>query len=179
MTRAGLACLMALMLGTVIEGQSFNKQDEAALQRLPQAFSAAFNKRDAHALAMIMSEDVDFVTVGLTWLHGLADFEKYHARLIADRFNDISVTVLKTHVRFMRPDIAVVRYSWSVAGDRNVDGSARPQRFGMTTMIAEKRRDAWAVTQAQNVNSPTGAAARTPEADDIRSPIVVPRAPKE
>jgi len=128
---------------------------------------------------MIMSEDVDFVTVGLTWLHGRADFEKYHARLIADRFNDISVTVLKTNVRFMRPDIAVVRYSWSVAGDRNVDGSARPQRFGMMTMIAEKRRDAWTVTQAQNVNSPTGAAARTPEADDIRSPIVVPRAPKE
>jgi uncharacterized protein (TIGR02246 family) len=58
------------------------KQDEEAVRGLPKAFCDAFNKHDGHELAKIMAEDVDFVTVGLTWLHGRADFEKYHTRLL-------------------------------------------------------------------------------------------------
>ena len=72
----GALCLVVLGAGAANAQQT--RQDEAALRALPQAFSAAFNKHDGHALAAIMAEDVDFVTVGLTWLHGRDDFEKYH-----------------------------------------------------------------------------------------------------
>ncbi len=167
------ACLVPLALVTKAQAQT--EQDEAALRRLPAAFSAAFNKHDARQLGAIMSEDVDFVTVGLTWLQGRADFETYHARLFADRFKEIAHTVLETHVRFIRPDIAVVRHGWSAAGDKNVDGSNRPPRFGLMTMVAQKRGDNCVITSVQNVNGPTGGAP-TPEANGIRTPpIVVPR----
>ncbi len=153
------------------------KEDEAAVRALPQAFRAAFNNHDGHALAAIMAEDVDFVTVGLTWLHGRADFEKYHTRLFVGRFKENILTMLETHVRFVRPDVAVVRSSWSGQGDRNVDGSARPRRFGLMTIVAEKRNGVWLVAAAQNTNGPVGAQQeRTPEAQDITSPMVVPRA---
>jgi uncharacterized protein (TIGR02246 family) len=168
----GCLCLAILALATSAAAQT--KQDEAAVRALPNAFSAAFNKHDAHALAAIMTEDVDFVTVGLTWLPNRADFEKYHARLMADRFKDITHKVLETNVKFLRPDVAVVRHSWAIQGDKNVDGSARQPRFGLMTMVAEKRNGTWLVSQVQNVNAGTERG-RTPEASDIKSPIVVPK----
>jgi len=173
MMRALLLSFVILFSGTSAGAQT--KQDEAAVRRLPQAFSEAFNRHDGHALAAIMADDVDFVTVGLTWLRGRADFEKYHTRLMVGRFKDITHTILETRVRFIRPDVAVVHHSWTIQGDRSVDGSLRPQRFGLMTMVAEKRNGTWLVAAVQNVNGPTGPITRTPEAEDIESPIVVPR----
>jgi len=167
-------CAIVVFLASVATAQAQTKEDEASLRRLPEAFSAAFNRHDGHQLAAIMAENVDFVTVGLTWLQGRADFETYHTRLFADRFKHIAHTVLETHVRFLRPDLAVVRHSWSAQGDKNVDGSARPTRYGLMTMVAEKRANNWLISSVQNVNGPTGAL--TPEATGIKTPpIVVPR----
>jgi len=166
-----------LVFGPTAEAQT--KEDEDAVRGLPQAFSDAFNKHDAHALAVIMADDVDFVTVGLTWLHGRADFEKYHTRLLVGRFKDISHTVLKTQMRFIRPDVVVVRNSWTTQGGKNDDGSAggaaRPQRWGLMTMVAEKRNGTWLIAAVQNTDAPTdGRPSRNPESQDIKSPIVVP-----
>jgi len=164
-------CLAILACGTPAEAQT--QQDEAAVRDLPRAFNEAVNKHDAHAMGTILAEDVDFVTVGLLWLHGRADLEKYHVRMMAGRFKEITSTILETHVRFVRPDVAVVRYSWMIQGDKNVDGSARPQRFGLITMVVERRNETWLVAAVQNVNGSTGP--RGPESDGVKSPIVVPR----
>jgi uncharacterized protein (TIGR02246 family) len=170
-----LACIAMLAFATIAEGQT--KADEDAVRGLPQAFSDAFNKHDARRLGQIMAEDVDFVTVGLVWLHGRPDFEKYHRALFVGRFKDISQKVVETHVRFIRSDVAVVRNSFMAEGDKNLDGSARPRRFGLNTMVAEKRDGVWLVVAVQNVNGPTdtnGPRARPPEAEGIQSPIVIP-----
>jgi len=173
--RAVLLSACLVLFAHITTAQAQTEQDEESLRRLPSAFSEAFNKHDGHQLAAIMSENVDFVTVGLTWLQGRADFETYHTRLFADRFKEIEYKVLQTHVRVMRPDIAVVRHSWSIQGDKNVDGSARPPRFGLMTMVAEKRADNWVIASVQNVNGPT-TAGLSPEANGIKTPpIVVPR----
>jgi len=167
----GLACLAMGVFVPAISGQT--KEDDDAVRHLPQAFSDSFNKHDGHQLAQIMSEDVDFVTVGLIWLHGRADFEKYHTRLLVGRFRDNLNTVLETRTRFIRPDVALVHSSWKAEGDRNVDDSTRPERFGLMTIVAEKRNGTWLITAVQNVNASAGV--RSPEAQDISSPIVVPK----
>ena len=165
----GLFCFVLISVPTVV---AQTKQDEEALRGLPRAFAAAFAKHDAHELAQIMSDDVDFVTVGLNWLQGREVFEKYHERLLKGRFSEISHSVLDTHVRMIRPDIAIVRHSWAVKGDKNPDGSVREPRFGLMTMVAEKRAGKWLVVAVQNVNANTTPA---PEAQGIKMPIVVPR----
>ena len=130
------------------------KADEEALRRLPQAFSDAWAKHVGHELAEIMADDVDFVTVATTYLHGRADFEKFHTRLL-------------------RPDMAVVHGSSRIEGDKNVDGTARPPRFGMMVMVAEKRNGTWLVVVAQNTNAVLGL---PPELQDIQTPIPIPGA---
>jgi len=144
---------IVLSLAALSAAKAQTKADEVAVHNLPQAFAAAFNKHDGHQLAQIMADDVDFVTVGAMWLHGKSDFEKYHTRLLEGRFHGIKDEVLQVAVRFLRPDIAVVHWSWTASGDKNPDGTARKQRYGMMTMVAEKRNGSWLVVASQNDNA--------------------------
>ncbi|HTW74184.1 MAG TPA: SgcJ/EcaC family oxidoreductase [Steroidobacteraceae bacterium] len=152
MIRVAIAAI-ALSLGAISAAQGQTKSDEQALHGLPQAFAAAFNKHDGHQLAQIMADDIDFVTVGAMWLHGKPDFEKYHTRLLNGRFHGIRFEVLQVAVRFLRPDIGIVHWSWTASGDRNPDGTARERRYGMMTMVAEKRGGSWLVVASQNDNA--------------------------
>ncbi len=147
------------------------KADEEAVRKLPQAFCNAWAKHDGHELAKIMADDVDFVTVATTYLHGRADFEKFHTRLLGGRFKEASITPLQTTARFLRPDMAVVHWSWKIEGDKNADGSARQPRFGMMVMVAEKRNGNWLVVVGQNTNAMLGI---PPELQDIKTPIAIP-----
>jgi uncharacterized protein (TIGR02246 family) len=147
------ACVLVFILAGNSSALCQTKSDQAAVRKIPQAFCDAFNRHDGHELAQIMADDVDFVTVGAMWLHGRADFEKYHVGLLSGRFNQATITQLQTAARFIRPDIAMIHWSWMVAGDRNVDGTARPTRYGMMTTIVEKRRGKWLVVASQNDNA--------------------------
>lgn len=150
------------------------KADEEAVGKLPQAFCDAWANHDGHELAKIMAEDVDFVTVATTYLHGRADFEKFHTRLLSGRFKDSTNRVLQTTVRFLHHDMAVVHWSWKIEHDRSMDGTMRSEpRFGMMTMVAEKekRTGTWLVVVAQNTNAVLGIPL---ELHDIKTPIPIP-----
>ena len=169
MKSLALAFLLFVAAAAPVGAQT--KADDEAVRKLPDTFRDAWATHDGHELAKMMADDVDFVTVGATWLHGKPDFEKYHVRLLAGRFKQSTITPLRTEVRFLRPDIAVVHWSWTIAGDKNPDGTARQPRFGMMTMIAEKRNAAWLVVVSTNDNSIPGAA---PEFEGITTPIPIP-----
>lgn len=115
--------------------------------------------------------NVDFVTVGATLIHGRSDFESYHTRLLSGRFKDSTITLLQVEARFLRPGVAIVHWTWKSAGDKNPDGSLRNPRYGLMTMIVEKRGGAWLVAASQNDNSLPGSA---PEFSDLSSPMPLP-----
>ena len=145
--------------------------DEEALRALPKIYCDAWAKHDGHELAQMMAEDVDYVNVGALWLHGRNDFEKYHSRLLSGRFRESTFTQLKTDVRLLRPDLAVLHWSWKIVGDKDPDGTPRPERFGLLMMLVEKRQGKWMVVVAQNTNAMPGP---VPEEAGIRSPITIP-----
>ena len=120
------SALLLFLLASTSTALAQSKADEDAVRKLPQDFCDAWAKHDGHALAKIMADDVDFVTVATTYLHGRADFEKFHVRLLSGRFKDSTVTRIETTSRFLRPDMAVVHWSWKVEGDKNPDGTAAP-----------------------------------------------------
>ena len=145
--------------------------DEEILRKLPQAHCDAWNSRDAHALAAMLADDGDFVTVATVYLHGRTDYETFHARLLNGRFKDSIFAPLRTTVRFLRPDIGVVHWSWKMSGDKNPDGTPRPPRFGLMTIVAEKHGNTWQVVVAQNTNALLGT---PPELAGINTPIAIP-----
>ncbi|HXY23905.1 MAG TPA: SgcJ/EcaC family oxidoreductase [Candidatus Acidoferrum sp.] len=160
-----------LFLLFAVAANAQTKSDEEAVSKLPQAFCDAWAKHDGHELAKIMADDVDFVTVATIYLHGRADFEKFHTRLLSGRFKEATNTVIATNAHFLRPDMAVVHWSWKIEGDKNPDGTARQPRYGMMVMITEKRSGTWLVTVAQNTNAILGI---PPELQDIKTPIPIP-----
>jgi uncharacterized protein (TIGR02246 family) len=162
--------VIALMLAAV-SAHAQTKLDKETIHNLPQAFCAAFSKHDGHQLAQLMADDMDFVTVGATWLHGRSDFEKYHTRLLSGRFHDMTLEALQVAVLFLRPDVAIVHWSWTGACDRNPDGTPRRRRYGMMTMVAARRTGNWLVVAAQNDNSFPGL---PPEFEGITSPMPIP-----
>jgi uncharacterized protein (TIGR02246 family) len=175
MRRLSIA-LLSLFAVAPLSTKAQTKADEEAVQKLPQAFSDAWAKHDGHELAKLVADDADFVTVATTYLHGRSDFEKFHVRLLSGRFKDLTLTPLETTVRFLRPDMAVVHWSWKIEGDKNPDGTARQPRYGMMTLVAEKRRGHWLVVVGQNTNAIPG---RPPELEDIKTPIAVPGTSQE
>jgi hypothetical protein len=79
---------------------------------------------------------------------------------------------LETSARFLHPDMAVVHWSWKIEGDKNFDGTPRAApRFGMMTMVAQKRNGNWHVVVAQNTNALLG---RPPELQDIDTTLKIP-----
>lgn len=97
--------ILALLLATPLSAAPGN--DNSALAKIPGEFSGAWARGDGRALGKLMSEDVDFVTVGATWLHGRRDFSVYHSRLLSERFRGSTITPLTTKVRVVRPGLAV------------------------------------------------------------------------
>jgi uncharacterized protein (TIGR02246 family) len=169
-----LRTLFAVLLVTAGTVHAQTKADEAAVRNIPQAFAAAWANHDGHQLARIMAEDVDFVNVNAEWLHGRADFERIHTRLLSGRFKASTITPLQTVVRFLRPDQAVLHWNWKVEADRGMDMSMREPRFGMFTMIVEKRHGVWLIAVAQNTNH-TPPPDPDPEMEGIKSPIAYPQ----
>jgi len=90
---------------------------------------------------------------------------------LGGRFKEATLTLLQTEVRFLQPDMAVVHWSWKIDGDKNFDGTPRPQRFGLMTMVAQRRNRVWQVVVAQNTNAMPGT---PPEIQGIKTPIVIP-----
>jgi uncharacterized protein (TIGR02246 family) len=169
-----LGGVLLLLLVTSVSLNAQTKNDGDAVRKLPQMFCDAWAKHDGHELGKIMAEDVDFVTVATVYLHGRVDFEKFHVRLLSGRFKDSTITPLEITIHFLHPDMAVVHWSWKIEGDKNFDGTPRPPRFGMMTMVAEKRGGAWQVVVAQNTNAMLGT---PPELQDIKTPIAIPGMP--
>jgi uncharacterized protein (TIGR02246 family) len=163
--------VVLLVSGGTIHAQT--NADEAAVRNIPQAFAAAWAKHDGHQLAQIMSEDVDFVNVAADWVHGRADFERFHTRLLSGRFKESTLTPLEIRVRFLRPDQAVLHWNWKIKHDQNQDLTPRKPRLGLFTMIVEKRDGKWLVAVAQNTNR-MPAPHPDPEMEGVRFPIVFP-----
>jgi ketosteroid isomerase-like protein len=74
-------------------------------------------------------------------------------------------------MRFLRPDMAVVHWSWKIVGDKNADGTLRQPRYGMMTLVAEKQAGRWLVVVGQNTNAILGI---PPELQGIKTPIAIP-----
>lgn len=137
---------------------------------LAAAFCLAWDHHDASELNKLFLPDADFVNVGALWLHG-TDIETFHSRLFEGRFRTSTLQLLNLKFHYLSAGVAVIRWSWRL--DMTANGLPVPARFGLMTMIAEKRGRHWLISNAQNTNS--GPA--TPEVKGLRLPIEVPRAP--
>lgn len=126
--------------------------DEAAIKELGRKWQDAWNSRDADALTSLLAEDVDFVTVlgPRGWMKGHAQFKEAHARMFTTLFTESQWTTRETHVKFIRPDLAIQRVLWSTTGDRVRHVKHGEPRNGIFTWVVEKKNGRWLIIASQN-----------------------------
>lgn len=152
--RLRIIVLTALVLLPAIAlGQTQGKaSDEEEIRSVAASFERAWNQHDIKALSSLVAEDADFVNVGGTWLKSRKEFDEAHTRIHQLQMKESVLANKSTHIRFVRPDIAVVHLEWSLKGDKDPDGKPRPPRDGIFTWIVEKRNGKWSIIVAHNTN---------------------------
>ena len=129
--------------------------DEAAIKQLGKDWQDAWNKHNADALTSLLADDVDFVTVlgPQGWLRGLGQFKEAHARMHTTLFTESVWTTKETHVKFLRPDLAVARVLWETKGDKVRHRKHGELREGIFTWVVERRDGKWLIIASQNTES--------------------------
>ncbi len=137
------------------DAQTSQADNEVAITQLGKGWQDAWNKRDATALASLLADDVDFVTVlgPKGWLKGREQFQRVHAAMFQTLFIESVWTTNETHVKFLRPDLAIARVLWSTTGDKVRHIKHGNPRTGIFTWVVERRDGRWMIVAAQNTES--------------------------
>jgi uncharacterized protein (TIGR02246 family) len=121
--------------------QGAQEPDRAAIAKAVQNYMDEWNKHDVHAVAMTYTEDCDFVNNFGTLTHGRAGMEKTFGPFMTGVYSETHQTGKVRTIRFLKPDVAAVDVEWEMTGAKNPDGTARPTRKGLHSLIMTRQED--------------------------------------
>lgn len=125
---------------------------------LPERFAAAWNRRDADAIAALFAEDADFVNVVGLWWRRREDIRRVHDYGLRTFFRDTRLSVRRVEIRPIGGTVAVVHFRWRIEGQYLSDGRVGGPRHGVMVLVAEERADeGWVAVAAQNTDVVPGA----------------------
>ena len=131
--------------------------DQSLIEDTFKSMDAAWEARDAKALAANFVEDADFTNVRGTHVHGQKAIEEMHSAL----FNGIlknshlpNADKQNLSIRFLREDIAAVDALGEMRGATLPDGTIIPVRHLLINAVLEKRNGAWLIVVLHNMDLP-------------------------
>jgi len=120
-------------------------------------FIAAWNKNDSKALAACFTADGDLINPAGRAGRGRENVAKILTEEHTGPFKGTRIAMPKMHLRFLKPDIAVVDYEFEVTGLATRETTMR----GLLTSVLRKEGDKWLIAAARpSVPSPLPAASR-------------------
>jgi uncharacterized protein (TIGR02246 family) len=142
--------LIALPVGAQTKG---NGKDEEAIKNIAVKWEGSWNRHDMKALATLVADDVDFITVAGNWRKNRKEFEEHHSNKRHEmQYNESVWTTKNIEVKFIRADVAVAHVEWTIKGDKDPDGAPRQPRRGISTWVVEKQKGQWLIIATQNTN---------------------------
>ena len=121
--------------------------DRSAITKAVQGYMDAWNTHDIHAVGMTYAIDCDFVNNFGDVTHGRDGMEKVFAPFMSGPYSETHQTGTVRSIRFLKPDVAAVDVDWEMTGAKNPDGTVRPTRKGIHSLIMTKQSDgAWLIT---------------------------------
>jgi uncharacterized protein (TIGR02246 family) len=122
-------------------------------ESIPRIFVEAWNQRDAVKLASIFDEDAEFVNVTGLWWHNRKDIEKAHDYGLRTIFNESTLKLIQTKVKYLAEDIAVVQAKMRLSGQTPTDKVSDPgARRNIFTFVLHRSGEQWSVASAQNTD---------------------------
>ena len=91
--------------------------------------------------------DSDYVDVNGAWLKGFAARKN---KSNSARLRNSRITLIDLHIRFVRPDVAIVHQTHDMSGKRGPNGEELPTERQLSTRVLVKERGKWVQTAFQN-----------------------------
>jgi uncharacterized protein (TIGR02246 family) len=114
---------------------------DAAIKQVLDTYTEAWNRYDSHALAMLFTEDCDYIIVSGGNTHGREALETMFARNFNGNLKNSTRTDSIRRLRFLTRDIASLDDYWVL----NVPGSDQPRREGYYTWILVRQGGRWLI----------------------------------
>ena len=149
-----LVFILALVALPSFAQTTQTSDDRRAIEALASSFQDSWNHHDIDALASLVAEDVDYVTVVGTkdWEKGRREFKDRHTATHKTMFKASVLTVKETHIRFIRPDLVIAHVLWETRGDVIPNRKPGEARTGIFTWVVEKRAGKWLIIASQNTD---------------------------
>lgn len=120
---------------------------------IPTVFVEAWNNRDADAIAALFDEDAEFVNVTGLWWHDREAIRKAHAYGLTRIFENSTLRIAATRVKWLSEDIAVVHARMRLTGQSPVAGVARPgPRMNVFSFVVHRTPEGWLCASAHNTD---------------------------
>src|SRR6266567_3683142 len=143
------ATLLFSFCAVVARGQKISSMadvDSAAIKQSVAAFSDAWNRHDAHAVAMRYVEDGDFSSTQGIPSHGWKELEEHYVSIFGTFLKNAHRTDMVRSIRFLTPAIASVDIDWQMTGAKTPDGADAPPRKGLLNWVMTKQNGEWMIT---------------------------------
>jgi uncharacterized protein (TIGR02246 family) len=150
---------------------SLPRDTTRAIVELIDAWADAWNAHDMQQARGLVAADVDFVTVSGLWLKGGEEFLSHHREIHRMQMRDSRWTNRGYELRSIRDDLCLVHLEWTIAGDREPDGTPRTRRHGLFTWLIERRGDTWHIIAVHNGDRRAGVRPRL-SAEGIDGPSI-------
>ena len=131
---------------------------DAAIKQVLDTYTEAWNRYDSHALAMLFTEDCDYVIVSGGNTHGREALETTFARNFNSNLKNSTRTDSIRRMRYLTRDIVSLDDYWVL----NVPGTDQPRREGYYTWILVRQSGHWliAVHHAAQFTTPQPASGK-------------------
>ncbi|HKV80243.1 MAG TPA: SgcJ/EcaC family oxidoreductase [Candidatus Sulfotelmatobacter sp.] len=128
-------------------------QDEAAIRKLMDDLTLAWNKHDVVSFSMVFAKDADFTNWrGTLRIHGREEIKNAHVDGFTGMFRQSTLTVTSAQIRFFAPGVAAVHCEWELVGTIDYDGKGTmPPRKYFPLMVVTKTDGKWLIAVYHNV----------------------------
>jgi uncharacterized protein (TIGR02246 family) len=125
---------------------------------IAEAFAAAWNARDANALAALFEDEAEFVNVVGLWWHDREAIRRAHAYGLTRIFPDSTLRVGTARVKPLADGVALVQARMRLEGQTPTGNAARPGvRMNVFTFVMRRVGDGWLCAAAHNTDVVPGA----------------------
>jgi uncharacterized protein (TIGR02246 family) len=147
-----LACAISIFSGASQSHaqNSGTPEDEASIRAIIVKITDAFNKHDAKASSQFYAPDADSVNVAGQSATGPAEIEKFLVAAYSARLKEATIKTLNVTIRFIRPDVTIVRETHEMSGFRGPDEAKVPPYQETSLRVFEKENGNWLVATFQN-----------------------------
>ncbi len=171
MKRLSPVCAIALCIGLLAtravadnsQAADGHGQDRAAITKAVQNYMDVWNGHDIDAVLKTYTEDCDFVNNFGTLYHGRDKMREIFSPMLSGVYSATHQSGSVRTIRFLTPEFAAVDVDWEMTGAKNADGTTRPTRKGIHSLIMAKQKDGSWLIEIMHVHEFTNTPPITPQ----------------